>query len=140
MMNLKRISLFVELGVVALFASMLSGCFGDGGSPAYDGVWTAAVANSAPISISGVVATCTVTPPSVTLTNGVGSFQQTDSCNYTVSGVAYTQPYLYLVSVAITTSTGAVKAIVNGSTINGQCISSVGCAAQGGTLSLSLTR
>jgi hypothetical protein len=136
-----KLAMLLELGVVAAIAAMLSGCFGDGATPSYDGVWTAAVADSNTVTISGVTATCTVpTIPTVTLTNGVGSFSQTDSCVYTVSSVSYTQPLIYLVSVAVTTSTGAVQAIVNGTTISGQCISSIGCAAQGSGYSLSLTR
>lgn len=52
----------------------------------------------------------------------------------------YTETYIYLVSVNVTASTGAMKAIVNGGTLTGQCISTHGCAAQQGTVSLFLTR
>jgi hypothetical protein len=138
-----KIALWLELGVVALVVSTLAGCFGDGASPNYDGAWTAAIADSNAVTISGVTATCTLAAmpnANLTLTSGIGSFNQTNNCVYTVSGVSYTQTMLYLVSVAITTSTGAVQAIVNGSTITGQCISYSGCAAQGGGRSLSLTR
>lgn len=132
-----KMVLLLELGVVAAIVAMLSGCFGDGATPNYDGVWNAAVANSNPITISGVAATCLVTAiPTITLNDGIGSTTQTDNCSNGTSSVLAT----YLISVAITTSTGAVKAIVNGSTISGQCISSYGCAAQGSGFSLSLTR
>jgi len=134
-----KIALFLELTISLFIITLLSGCFGDGGIANYDGTWTAGVADSVPITISGVAATCVVsTPlPAITLTNGIGSTSQTNICS--ASGVAPTN-VLYLVSVAIDNSTGVVDAIVNGSPLTGQCISSSGCSAQDATLSLSLTR
>jgi hypothetical protein len=134
-----KIALFLELAVASIFVSVLSGCFGDGGVAIYDGTWTAGVADSAPITISGVAATCTVSMPlpTITLANGIGSTSQTNICS--ASGVPATN-FIYLVSVAVDNSTGVMNAIVNGSPLTGQCISSSGCSAQDTTLSLSLTR
>lgn len=137
-----KIALFLELTVALLFVSLLSGCFGDGGVAIYDGTWTVGFVDSAfvpPTPASGATVTCSVqTPlPTVTLVNGVGSTTQTDTCTDTTTGP---QQFIYLISVAIENSTGAVNAIVNGSPLTGQCISSIGCSAQAGTGSLSLTR
>lgn len=134
-----KIALFLELGLSLFIITLLSGCFGDGGTANYDGNWTAGVADSAPVTISGVAATCVVSMPlpTVTLANGIGSTSQINICS--ASGVAPTN-YIYLVSVAINNSTGVMNAIVNGTALTGQCISSVGCSARATTLSLSLTR
>jgi hypothetical protein len=120
----------------------LSGCFGDGGSSnAYDGTWTAVFVDSSvtlpPAAASGGSVACTLplTLPTITLVNGIGSTSQTDPCfNSVVSGLYYD------ISVAVTPSTGAVSAIVNGVPLSGQCISTHGCAANTATASLSLTR
>ncbi len=134
-----KIALFLELSLSLFIIALLSGCFGDGGTANYDGTWTAGVADSATVTISGVAATCVVSMPlpTITLTNGTGSTSQINICS--ASGVAPTN-YIYLVSVAINDSTGVMNAIVNGAALTGQCISSVGCSAQAATLSLSLTR
>lgn len=141
-MRFKITSIF-ELIVPVLIALLLAGCFtGGGGGPTYDGTWTAAYVDSSftlPAAASGATVTCSVqTPlPTITLVNGAGSTKQTNTCIGTISG---TQQFIYLISVAVTTSTSVVNAIVNGAPLTGQCISAVGCAAQSGTKSLSLTR
>lgn len=142
-----KISLWLELGVVALVVSTLAGCFGDGAAPNYDGNWTAGYADSAfvpPASIGGATVSCGVSGvlPTITLVNGVGSATQWNRCDQVTaaSGVIASQGYVYLISVAVNTTTGAVNAIVNGGTLTGQCISANGCSAQNGTASLSLTR
>lgn len=141
-----KMALLLELGVVAAIVAMLSGCFGDGATPNYDGTWTVVFADSAftpPAPVSGATVSCgTLLPlPTVALANGVGSTTQTNRCNHIDgTGVIFTQDYGYNISVAITTSTGAVSAVVNGTPLTGHCISSVGCYAQAGTGSLNLSR
>jgi hypothetical protein len=136
-----KITLFVELTISLFIVALLAGCFGDGGSSsAYDGTWTAVFADSGsglPPAASGATVSCTLptTLPTITLANGIGSTSQLDPCTGT-GGV----DAIYLISVAITPATGAVKAIVNGGTLTGQCISAHGCAATGAMGSLSMTR
>ena len=137
-----RITSIVGVVVPVLASLFLAGCLTGGGGPTYDGTWTVGYVDSSftlPAAASGATVTCTVqTPlPTITLTNGTGSTSQTNTCTGTVSG---TQQFIYLISVAVTTSTSIVNAIVNGVPLTGQCISASGCAAQSGTKSLSLTR
>ena len=137
-----RITLFLELTISMFIVFLLAGCFGNGGSSsAYDGTWTAVFADSGtglPPAASGATVSCSLPPtlPTITLENGIGSTSQIDPCTGTAGGV----DAIYLISVAITPSTGAVKAIVNGGTLTGQCISTRGCPATGTMGSLSLTR
>lgn len=139
-----KLTMFLELTFSLLVVLLLAGCFGDGGGPTYDGTWTAGYADSGftPTVVSGVTPTCTVqTPlPTIKLENGAGSTSQLNTCTYSPPTVAPPIQYIYLISVAVTPSTGVVNAIVNGSALTGQCISAVGCGAQSGTKSLSLTR
>ena len=136
-----RITLFLELTFSMFVVLLLSGCFGDGGSSAaYDGTWTATFASTSaglPPAASGATVSCTLPAPlpTITLVNGVGTTSQTDSCNGTGGVDAY-----FSISVAITPATGAVSGIVNGGTLSGQCISTVGCQANGTLGSLHLTR
>jgi hypothetical protein len=138
-----KITSIVGLIVPVLAALLLAGCLtGGGGGPTYDGTWTVGYVDSSftpPAAASGATVICTVQNPlpTVTLVNGTGSTSQTNTCVGTVSGP---QSFIYLISVAITTSTSVVNAIVNGVPLTGQCISAYGCAAQSGTKSLSLTR
>jgi len=137
-----RITLFVELTISMFIVFLLAGCFGNGGSSsAYDGTWTAVFADAGtglPPAASGATVSCTLPSPlpTITLVDGIGSTSQIDPCTGTAGGV----DAIYLISVAITPSTGAVKAIVNGGTLTGQCISTRGCPATGTMGSLSLTR
>lgn len=141
-MNKTRI---LELLIPSAIVFLLAGCFGSGGkSVAYDGTWTVAFADSSfvpPAAASGVAVSCTVQNPlpTVTLIGGAGSTSQRNTCTGTAT-MSGTQSYIYLISVAINISTGAMSAVVNGSTLSGKCISKVGCAASNGTQSLSLTR
>ncbi len=124
-----KMTRLLALIIPSFIALLLTGCFGSGSNtPTYDGTWTATVADSS------FTPPCTLPPtlPTVTLVDGAGSTRQINSCT--------TGQFLYLISVSITTSTGVVKAVVNGTTLTGQCVSAVGCGAQGGTLSLALTR
>jgi hypothetical protein len=126
-------TLILELIIPFFIAFLLAGCFGDGGGPTYDGTWKVGYTDSGFSAGSGVVCTVSNPPATITLANGVGSTTQIDYCTPGPN-------YLHLISVAVTTSTGVVNAIVNGAALTGQCISAVGCAAQSGTKSLSLTR
>jgi hypothetical protein len=141
-----KISMILELIIPFSLALFLAGCFGGGGGSTYDGTWTVGYVTSAPILNTGtasITGVCSVQNPlpTITLVNGTGSTSQTNSCTFTpASGVAITQPYIYLISVAINSSTNVVNAIVNGVPLTGQCISAYGCAAQAGTSTLSLTR
>ncbi len=143
-----RITSIIGVVVPVLASLFLAGCLtGGGGGPTYDGTWTVGYVDSGftpTPAVTGATVTCTVqTPlPTITLTNGTGSTSQTNTCISTTatSGVVGTQTLIYLISVAVTTSTSAVNAIVNGAPLTGQCISALGCAAQSGTKSLSLTR
>jgi hypothetical protein len=140
-----KFALLMKLGVVLAVVSTLSGCFGDGGSSAaYDGTWTVSYTNSAfvpPTAGTGATVSCYVESPAATITlgGGTGSAVQTNYCLGTASPTGRTD-FSYYISVAVIPSTGAVTAIVNGSTLTGQCVSTHGCAAQNGTASLSLTR
>ena len=141
-MKIKTTS-FLQLTVPLFIVLLLSGCFGDGGGTNYDGIWTVGYVDSSFVppaaASSSVAVVCTVsTPlPTVTIVNGAGSTSQTNTCIGTVSDP---QNFIYLISIAINASTGVVSAIVNGSSLTGQCISAKGCGAQSGTKSLSLTR
>ena len=144
-----RISLLLELTISLFIVLLLAGCFGDGGSSsAYDGTWQVGYVDTAfvpPAAVSGATVICAVsTPlPTLTLANGIGSTTQYNYCDQVLAGTpmpGYTEVYIYLIHVAITPSTGAVSAIVNGGTLSGQCISTHGCAARVGTATLSLTR
>jgi hypothetical protein len=136
-----RITLLPEMTLSLFVVLLLSGCFGDGGSgSAYDGTWTAVFADSGsglPPAASGETVSCHLpTPlPTITLVNGIGSTSQTDPCTGTGGVDAF-----YSISVAITPSTGAMKAIINGGTLSGQCISTQGCAVTGTMGGLTLTR
>jgi len=141
-----KITLFLELAFSLFIVLLLSGCFGDGGSSsAYDGTWTAGFVDSAfeppaPATASGVVSCSVQNPlPTITLVNGIGSTTQTNPCTGTAAPSGTTN-IVYLISVKVTASTGAMSAIVNGGALTGQCISTHGCAANTGTASLSLTR
>ena len=147
-----RITSIVGLIFPVLAALLLAGCLtGGGGGPTYDGTWTVSYVDSSftpptflITSASGVSTTlpasCSVQNPlpTITLVNGTGSTTQTLNC--TGSAANQNQNFIYLISVAITTSTSVVNAIVNGVPLTGQCISAFGCAAQSGTKSLSLSR
>jgi len=143
-MKIKTIT-FLELTIPLFFVFLLSGCFGDGGSSAaYDGTWTVGYTDSAfvmPAAASGAVVSCSVQNPlpTITIAQGIGSTTQTDTCTGTTA-VGGTKNFIYLISVAINIPTGTTTTIVNGSTLTGKCISTIGCAAQAGTQSLSLTR
>jgi len=136
----------LELIIPLFVALLLPGCIGGGGGPTYDGTWTALyVGPSPPPAGGGTTVACSVQNPlpTITLVNGTGSTSQLDTCRSSTpaSGVVDTRNYIYQISVAVTTSTNVVNAIVNGTPLTGQCISAYGCAAQGGTTSsLSLTR
>lgn len=136
---------FLEVIVSVSFISMvfLAGC-GGGGSQ-YDGPWTAVYTDSAlvlPVAASGATVACTTQNPipTITIYNGSGSVVQNDPCTGTAANPGGVLNLTYNISVAINVATGAVQAVVNGSTLTGQCISSQGCAAQSGSGSLSLTR
>lgn len=128
-----KITSIVELIVPVFIALILAGCFTGGGGPTYDGLWNVAYTDSSVTPASGVVCVESNPPATMTLVNGAGS---TTQINYCTPG----PNQLYLISVAVTTSTGVVNAIVNGAPLTGQCISAVGCSAQSGTKLLSLTR
>ena len=141
-----KLTLFLELAISLVVVFALSGCFGDGGSSsAYDGTWTVGYVDSAfvapaPATASGVVSCSVQNPlPTISLANGIGSTSQTDSCTGTAAPSGTTD-FIYLINVTVTPSTGAMRAVVNGGTLTGQCISTRGCAAQNGTASISLTR
>jgi hypothetical protein len=140
-----KLAMLLELGVVAVIVAMLSGCFGDGGSQGtYDGTWTLQfnTANRVlPPAASGATVACFLprTPTTITLVDGAGTATQVDYCTGTTTPSGETS-IPYQVGIAITVSTGAVTAQVNGGTLTGQCISAFSCAANGAAGSLSLTR
>lgn len=132
-----KLTSIVELVIPTAITLLLVGCLagGSGGGLTYDGTWTVLYADSGFSAGSGVV--CAPSPlATVKLVNGAGSTIQTDNCIPATPVASYT----YVISVAISTSTGVVNAIVNGVPLTGSCISSVGCSAQSGTKALSLTR
>jgi hypothetical protein len=143
-MKIKTIT-FLELTIPLFFVFLLSGCFGDGGSSAtYDGIWTVGFTDSSfvkPAAATGAVVSCTVQypMPQITIAEGIGSTTQTNTCTGTAAPGG-TENFIYLISVSINIPNGITTAIVNGSTLTGKCISPIGCAAQAGTQSLSLTR
>jgi hypothetical protein len=143
-----------EATLIAALATplLLGGCLGDGGGgngTTYDGNWTVDYTNPAdiPVALTGQTVACTKPPVALTLSHGSGSATQILNCTITNTVVAGSavqvtsavQATNYLISVAIN-DVGVTNAIVNGSPLAGTCISLVGCSAQSGTKTLSLTR
>ena len=118
---------FYEIIIAALITLLLlTACGGDpGGHNPYDGVWTMSystgIANTAKT-------TCSIPTTLIDLSNGSGTAKQIETCTYSASGVpATTTTTDILTSVFV----GAgIKAIVNGTTLSGSCISLNGCLAQ----------
>ncbi len=135
---------FLSLAAITV-PLLLAGCGGGHYSSPYDGTWQAVYPDDKTSITPTIAVTCNTTPPSVVIENGSGSTTQTMTClNETFDALgavisSYTIDYLYNISVAID-GNGKFDAIVNGVPMTGVCISHVGCSAQSGTNTLSLTR
>jgi hypothetical protein len=132
---------------ITLFAGLISillaACGGDpGGHNPYDGAWTASYDTGITNTADSV---CSVPTASITLTNGAGSYQQIETCQLftIISSVAQTTTVATDLLTSVAISGQGIKAIVNGNTFSGNCVSQNGCSAQadaGGKGSMTLIR
>lgn len=150
-----------------IFLIFLAGCFGDGGSSttAYNGTWQVSFTSTvAPIAVNataGESLSCSAVPGTITTSNtnsstysaGSGTITQNCTITTTIPGYATssgvvptsvtsvaTAPITYLVSVSINLGTNVMNAQINGVPLTGTCISTLGCSAQGGGMTLGITR
>src|SRR5665647_1302554 len=132
------------MAIVALMTPLfLAGCGGDpGGHNPSDGIWTISY-NTGQANTPNT--TCSIPDSSVTLVNGAGSTTLTETCLVSVIDVNGIVTSTTTVTTALLTSvniTSGIKAIVNGNTYSGQCVSQNGCSAQAtsGTGSITMIR
>ena len=147
----------IILLAVLITPLFLAGCGGENAHP-YDGTWEAvypSLSSASSVISDTEVTLCSAPPATLIIKDAAGTTTQSATCQTTIttpaiSGVpatttVYPPQIIYAnIGVSIRSSDVAgekdvINAVVNGSTLTGQCISTAACAAvsaAGDTLSL----